>query len=253
MSSLLDLYPDLCEEWDYNKNIICPEDIKPGCHEKVWWICSKDPHHEWASIVSNRAQLGSGCPICSGRIVCPCGCNSLLRLFPELCEEWGPKNHTPPSDFRPCSGKKVWWRCSKDPHHEWASIVSNRARLGSGCPICSNQKVCPCGCNSLLQLYPELCEEWSPKNTISPSDFRPGSGKKVWWRCKVDPHHEWEDSVVHRAGSDKRGCSICSNYRICPCGCNSLAGKRPDIAIEWDYAKNAKTPDQVCYSSAYKA
>ena len=53
---------NLIEEWDFSKNVISPNEISAGCHKKVWWKCSKG--HEWQSTIYNRAENGSGCPIC---------------------------------------------------------------------------------------------------------------------------------------------------------------------------------------------
>jgi hypothetical protein len=150
------------------------------------------------------------------------------------------------------NGTKIWWICSNEPHHEWQATIANRTLHGSGCPICSGNIVCKCGCNSLQNLNPELCKEWHPKNINGPNLYRPNSKFKVWWQCKKDPHHEWLDTIAHR-NTEKRGCSICSNYIICKCGCNSLEGKAPDLAKQWDKIKNKKTAREIPYASNMNA
>ncbi|WP_201492592.1 zinc-ribbon domain-containing protein [Rubrivivax sp. A210] len=52
--------------------------------------------------------------------------------------------------------------------------------------------------------FPELARQWHPtKNgALLPSHVRSKSNKKVWWRCAINPEHEWQSSVGarHRAG-----------------------------------------------------
>ena len=62
--------------------------------------------------------------------------------------------------------------------------------------------------NSLLELYPDLVEEWHPtKNgNLKPSMFTIGSGTKVWWLCKKCGH-EWKTSIQSRTSGT--GCNVC--------------------------------------------
>lgn len=63
-------------------------------------------------------------------------------------------------------------------------------------------------------------KEWHPffNLGVSPETLRPGSGKKVWWKCPEG--HEWEAVIANRT---KRGSG-------CPfCAGNMAKGK----AIEW--------------------
>jgi hypothetical protein len=65
-------FPDLALEWDFEKNIfLTPQDVIPGSHKKVWWLCSKE--HSWQAVIKNRTLGRTGCPICyqEGRICQP--------------------------------------------------------------------------------------------------------------------------------------------------------------------------------------
>lgn len=56
-------YPDLLEEWDYDKNIeVTPETITVKSNKKVWWKC-KNCGYEWQATVAKRTE-GKGCPCC---------------------------------------------------------------------------------------------------------------------------------------------------------------------------------------------
>ena len=59
----------------------------------------------------------------------------------DLKAEWNFEKNSPlrPEYFTYGSGKKVWWKCSKEPEHEWEAMILNRSR-GRGCPFCSGRK-----------------------------------------------------------------------------------------------------------------
>lgn len=67
-NDLVSQYPNLIEEWDYEKNSKNPEEFVPGSHTKVWWKCIKN--HSWITQVAFRAThvRKSGCPDCSKRV-----------------------------------------------------------------------------------------------------------------------------------------------------------------------------------------
>ena len=66
--SLAKNYPELIEEWDFEKNkeIADPEAVAPKSTIKVHWKC-KHCGNEWISPIQNRVR-GSGCLKCSYKI-----------------------------------------------------------------------------------------------------------------------------------------------------------------------------------------
>ena len=67
--------------------------------------------------------------------------NINLDSHKEILKEWHPKNAENPSELRQYSNKKVWWKCSKVPSHEWEARISNRVKDKSGCPYCRGVKI----------------------------------------------------------------------------------------------------------------
>jgi hypothetical protein len=56
-------YPDLCREWDADKNgSLKPHEVTPKSQRKVWWKCKRG--HVWRAKIADRAY-GTGCPKCS--------------------------------------------------------------------------------------------------------------------------------------------------------------------------------------------
>ena len=134
-NSLLMVNPDLCEEWDYQKNRTTPDMFLAGSNIKVWWKCKKG--HEWKAAIYERNK-GKGCPFCSNNKILP-GYNDLKTKRPDLMEEWYYEKNTiiglDPSVIFPGSGKKAWWICKKC-GHEWFAEISSRNK-GHGCPECN--------------------------------------------------------------------------------------------------------------------
>ncbi|MCK5021415.1 MAG: zinc-ribbon domain-containing protein [Candidatus Peribacteraceae bacterium] len=137
------LFPDLCKEWDSEKNKIKPEEVSYGSNKKVWWTCSNENcNYSWRALIGNRTLKinPTGCPSCSGNVVTDK--NNISITHPELCKEWDfEKNEIKPEEVTHSSGKKVWWLCGKG--HSWNALISNRTRIKkpSSCPACASGPV----------------------------------------------------------------------------------------------------------------
>lgn len=135
-TSFAALYPEVINEWHHERNgSLKPDSVLPHSHKKVWWLgkCG----HEWEARLADRSR-GSGCPYCSGQMVCDD--NSLATLNPELSSEWHPtkNDNSTPNDVTCGSNRKVWWICELG--HEWEARISSRHGDELGCPYCTNQK-----------------------------------------------------------------------------------------------------------------
>ena len=246
--SLASKYPDLVAAlWDYDNNVIKPDQISYGSAQEVNWHCKAGCGNHRFSLSPNAMTSGGKireCPICSisGR-VCPCGCNSIAVTHPDIVKVlWHPKNPYSPRDYRAGSNAVVWWRCQEGcGNHEWQTIVCHVIIGGTRCPCCANKLVCPCGCNSLASLYPDIAVQWDIiNNDRGPDSVTPGSTYMASWRCfNGCGYHAWETTVSKRTGGDATGCPRCSNYSVCPCGCNSVAGNPAMMAL-WDPANTVK-------------
>ena len=218
-NSLVELKPDLVEEWNYAKNgNLRPDMFGINSNDYVWWKC-KICGHEWrTSIIHRGGKRNSGCPECSKELrgksftkskVAERG--SLADNNPMLAKEWHPtKNkNLMPSDITEKRFKNVWWLCSKC-GYGWEASPNNRSK-GVGCPCCSG-RVPKTGENDFQTLYPELSIEWhheknSPK---MPNEFLPKSGKKVWWKCSTCGF-EWETEIRNRTNG--HGCPKCAKEK----------------------------------------
>ncbi len=279
-------HPDLCKEWDYNKNYPTrPEDVPCGTNKQFYWICSKCG---WSWLASpNTRSSGSGCPACSNKVVNP-GVNDLQSLFPDIAKEWDyDKNgNITPDKVVFGSNKQFYWKCSKC-GFEWKQSVYART-TGKGCKKCSRIKSAAghiktsASKNNFYTHYPEIAKEWhfEKNGEMKPSDFSSSSNKTVWWKCSFCGY-EWKSSIASRTSS-KSTCPNC-NYvgtsfpqqavffyisKVFPDAKNRfvLGGMEFDIfipsantAIEYDgvfYHKNSikkdNTKDNYCNSNSIK-
>ncbi len=63
-NDLASRFPELLEEWDYEKNELGPNLIPYGSGKKAWWKC-KQCGYEWLSSIECRTRRGNGCRRCS--------------------------------------------------------------------------------------------------------------------------------------------------------------------------------------------
>ena len=96
----------------------------------------------------------------------------------------------------------------------------------------------------------ELLSEWDYEKNgdLTPENISYGSGKKVFWKCKLG--HSWESEVKGRA-TKGRCCPICSNDKVLV-GYNDFEtwckqNNATTLLEEWDYEKNEVTPKEIVF------
>ena len=245
---LASAFPELAEQWNYDKNgMLTPWMVTIGSNKKVWWKCSLG--HEWETAVASRTSDSTGCPYCAGKKAWP-GFNDLATLRPDIAADWNDDKNAPltPQKVTPGSNKKVWWKCALG--HEWEAPVRNRTYNATSCPYCAGKKALP-GFNDLATLRPDMAAEWdyARNGALTPQAVTLGSHKKVWWKCSLG--HEWE-APVHNRTQNSIGCPYCTGRYVMP-GFNDLATLRPELAADWDYSLNGKVrPELVTVCAAKK-
>ncbi len=218
--SLGDLYPELVDEWDYEKNEnITPFDVGPSVNYRFHWVCKKNSEHKWDVEARDRTR-GRGCPYCSkggafGRKRFT-DSTSFQGEYPELASFWDYEKNgdTKPNDILPNSAELFYWKCPKGDDHKWRqkpnTLVSGfkirKSEDVFGCPYCSGKKVSKT--NSLLELYPDVASFWHPeKNDLNPNEVTANSDKMAWWLCP-ECKFEWE-TTPHAKSYRETGCPQC--------------------------------------------
>lgn len=64
MNSLEGIFPKISQEWDYEKNIITPDQVTPFSGKKVFWLCP-DCGNSYQMVIGDRTgNKKCGCPKC---------------------------------------------------------------------------------------------------------------------------------------------------------------------------------------------
>jgi len=232
--SLAFLYPQLKQEWDYQKNKkIDPFKLSPFSKNSVFWHC-KHCGKKWKARPGDRIK--SAIPRCICHI-------SFAKTHPKMCMEWHPTKNKKltPYSIRAWSRKLVWWKCNEC-GYEWKTTIMKRCQGYNNC----------FRCKSLGMSNDRLSKEWHPTKNgkLTPYDVLPGSSKRAWWQHVVKGQkHEWISGINSR--SDGNGCPCCSGLKVCRSNC--LATKSPKLSREWHPTKNGKlTPYDVTNASSTK-
>lgn len=240
-NSLARVHPQAARTWHPTKNgFRTPETVVAHESRVAWWRCTDDPRHVWRDRVGARVRA-LGCPICSRHRLDVT--NSLASVRPDIAALWDQaRNEKRPDEIVVTSGLRAFWRCPRGAGHAWRTAVKNLTQDRSGCPFCSGKRATPA--TSLAALHPALAAEWHPTKNgkLRPDQVRPGSAKRVWWRCKADARHVFFAQVNSRthagvAGDYRdRACPYCSG-RLADAK-TSFAATHPALAREWHPTKN---------------
>ena len=101
---------------------------------------------------------------------------------------------------------------------------------------------------SLAEANPELIKEWDYEKNgkLKPENVSPNSKRKVWWKCSKCGYSYYSEIYSRNAGT---GCPACRGLAVYK-GYNDLLTLYPEVAKEWNYDKNIKSPyDYVAHSS----
>lgn len=150
----------------------------------------------------------------------------LTVTHPELAKE---ADGWDPSAVSYSSKDILQWQCSS--RHTWSAKPVNRSGNGlnvktSPCPVCSGQ-IPEKGRSDLATLFPEISGE---ADGWEPSDYFPGSNRKMPWKCNLG--HRWQAVIYERAKRGSR-CPFCANSKVMT-GFNDLQSLFPDLAAQAD-------------------
>ncbi|ARU45895.2 zinc-ribbon domain-containing protein [Corynebacterium silvaticum] len=180
--------------WDHDRN---PPELwetaKLKSRKEAWWRCPAD--HSFQRRISDvTGSHSSPCPTCREaaaetrkRRADEAAEDPLsTRLTPEIASQWHPTKNEKfkLSTISPNSRRVVWW-CG----HEFQATPRERDKYERlRCPECRTIL------DSLAFHYPEIADEWSSENSLSPWHVRPNTSQLVeppLWVCRQNPAHTW--------------------------------------------------------------
>ncbi len=256
--SLAEERPDLVQQWIQESNVdVTPNSVPAGSRFMAAWRCeTRCEHcgrpHEWCARVRNRCVSNSGCPVCTGRIICRC--QSVAERCRELLDQWDYKrNKGIDLETLGCSShKKVSWVCKA--HGHWTASVRRRAAMGTGCPICAHeeQRGRSRPKRGLVKdEFPNLWEQIHPSRNegIDVSSLTCGSNTRLIWLCQENKEsrpegckceHAWEAFVRDRCAKVQRRQRGCPCAGTAVCECLSIPKLQPELMQFWCSSLNGK-------------
>ena len=256
MNLLKEKYPEIFSEIDIEKTKlefpnIDLDKLSYGSHIKVYFKC-KECGYSYLQEIKSRTISDHGCPVCSGKLVIKgvndfetwCKCNKKDYIL----KYWDYENNSKlPSEISYSSAYRAKFKCNLG--HSFEKIIFNIFDWDGPCPVCNNKELLT-GFNDLQTKYPEIAKEFDiDKNGITPDKVLFNSSKKYWFKCENG--HEYLQQVNNRT-LHGYSCRICKNLKVLT-GYNDLKTKYPNIAKEWDYAKNYPIlPENVLFNSYSK-
>ena len=176
--------------------------------------------------------------------------NSIATKHPRLLAEWDYEKNgfLNPQYIGEKSTKPIWWICESK--HSFLMTPAKRTVRNQNCPYCAGRYATPE--NNLLVKNPSILTEWNYERNegLSPADFTPVSGKKVWWKCSRCGH-EYLTTIASRTHNG-HGCPECAksarlnSFNTTILSKNGSFGeKHPELLKEWDYNKNTIEPFAV--------
>jgi len=187
--------PELLNAWDddrdpYNSMVIT---ISPtgSYDDTVFRFKCPNGHHPRTSPYS---FLKYGCQFCKSNESSADKEHYIRFTYPELAAEWdiSKNGKNTPDNTTHRSVKKIAWKCLAC-GYEWYESPKDRTRSPSSC--CPN---CEKILNSIGWRYPELANEWSPSNDISPWHVRASHNILLNWICANNKDHIWDARLVSR-------------------------------------------------------
>lgn len=205
----------------------------------MWWKCKAGIHPSYYSSVNQKVNKNTSCPYCINRKLCKE--NSLFALHPKLSKQWNytKNNNLTPLDVVAGSHLKVWWKCLKNPEHEWEASIVSRITSNCDCPTCAEENKI----KRLKALVGEKNPNWNSNLTY---EDREKQKKK---RINSDPKLDnWRKNVFKR---DDYKCQYCGDGRGNNLNAHHLFGWSYYKDLRYD-VNNGMTLCQKCHKTFHK-
>ncbi|MBO5037521.1 MAG: zinc-ribbon domain-containing protein [Clostridia bacterium] len=239
--SLAENMPELCAEWDYQKNApLIPDDVTIKSNKKVWWICQKCGL-SYGQTVANHS-IGEGCPACAGKNVVE-GHNDLQSQRSKILKRKNaPLNSNLKHKNITAYTNKYVVKRNNNLQSQGINIPKEKSTTPNSdlkhkyITTYANKYVVE-GQNDLQSQCPDIVKEWHPtlNGELKPNQVTAYNDRRIWWHCSKC-NYDWEATIYSRTGLGT-GCPACAG-RVVIKGKNDLSTTYPEIAKQWHPTKN---------------
>ncbi len=244
LNDLEKTHPEILKYWDYDKNVVKPNEVSFYDSSDFYWKCSVC-NYEWSGKASSRIKFIKGkkqivgCKACARKVALK-KVSDISTTHPNIASEFiKDMNAMLITEILSGTNTPVYWKCSVC-NQIFSAKPASRTRYHDnklhGCPFCSGKRPIK-GINDFQTMYPDLTKEWNyNKNELLPNEYTPSSNKDVFWSC--DKNHEWTASINTRTKGFGK-CSVCTRLT----NGNSLKDLHPELLEYWDYDLNENGPE----------
>jgi hypothetical protein len=204
-------------------------------HKRLWTCSKPDCAHSWDATCSHVCGGDPrGCPFCSNPPNQLCKNADCVSCFLKsvagasaLLQERGivyaaTNTVSARQTFLQCNKNRIWTCTKPECAHSWNATCNDVCgKQQSGCPFCSNSKLCenadcvPCLSKSVAGASASLFGRsivYATTNTVSAQQTFLSSHQKRLWTClKLECAHSWDATCAHVCGGQPTGCPFCSN------------------------------------------
>ena len=240
-NDLATMRPDLLAYWDYDANVIKPNQILSTSGKQVHWKCPICGHQYTRSALSQSNAEGL-CPACSRTAVVD-GVNDLATTHPEVAAWWHPThNKKTANEVLSGAAGKWWWKCPEG--HEFRRSLRHQIAHCT-CPDCKKEQ---------YKIYAVNIADFNDKQVFNSAtdasrklqrkrnsivtaikDKRPIGGYLCSYQDFIPDNECFIIVEQWRYKPDTR------NNTVLPVDPKeSFAAKFPDLLQEWDYERNAE-------------
>lgn len=132
--SLLEKFPKIAEEWNYEKNTKNPNQYSYGSNHLVWWICPSGHEYEMTIKKKTREKKRCGCPICSEKTRRKKKSIPQNEVQRRLDAMYGDNEYIILDEFEGSTKKAV---IKHSCGHVWKPFINNLLKGEKVCPNCS--------------------------------------------------------------------------------------------------------------------
>lgn len=222
-------FPELLEEWDFEKNFLDPFKTSGGSKEKAWWKCSNG--HSYEKQISYKTKSPKT----------PCvKCNSLAFRCPDFAEEYSLKNEIAADAISYKSARMVIWLCKKcNGEYKRTPGIKHKS---PECPYCTDWQILK-GFNDFATVHKDLLKFWDyDKNSLGPTEYSKNSSKSVWWKCDGKFQHSFRARIAEFIEKEDK-CAYCAKRRT-DLSEKTLLSVVPEIEALWS-KKNMLHPSEL--------
>lgn len=246
---------DLLDRWDYDLNIISPEEVSQRSLKKLYFKCPRELHESTPYKPVNLTAYSYSAAKCVG-------CNSFAQLgIDNVCKDFLEKywDYELNSDIDPwtlpAAARKdvdIYIKCQNVDYHGSYKTLPQWFKRGYRCPYCAHSEVHPkesfaqWGIDNIGVDFLE--KYWDKRNEDNPFELAYKSNKKVLIKCQEKDYHGSYSVVVCDFTTGTR-CPYCHMIKVHKL--DSLGVKNPESLLVWSDL-NEDTPYDIAPKSSQK-